>query len=65
MFAKAVHPAQVEALKGTVIQGIDIYSASNLPASKTFPPPVAIIQSHLLLVAKSSVNGSLILSNFL
>ena len=44
---RAVQPAHVEALKGIVIHGIASLSARSFPASKTFPPPAAIIESHL------------------
>lgn len=47
MLDKAVHPAQVEALKGTVMQLMPSKSAINLPASRTLPPPAAIIPSQL------------------
>ena len=41
MLERAVQPAQVEALSGTVMQGRERRWASNLPASSTFPPPAA------------------------
>ena len=47
MLDKAVHPAHVEALKGTVMQLMSSNSAINFPASSTFPPPAAIIPSQL------------------
>ena len=47
MFDKAVQPAHVDALKGKVITGRDRDSAKYLPASKTFPPPAAIIEVQL------------------
>jgi len=48
IFDKAVQPAQVEALRGTVIQGILRDSAIYFPESRTLPPPAAITESLLL-----------------
>ena len=44
---KAVQPAHVEALRGTVIHGISRQSAIYFPESKTLPPPAAITESLL------------------
>ena len=52
MFDKAVQPAQVEALSGTVIQGILRQSAIYFPESRTLPPPAAITESWLLFNIK-------------
>ena len=41
----AVHPAHVDALTGTVMQGILRISAIYLPESRTLPPPAAITAS--------------------
>ena len=49
IFDKAVQPAHVEALRGTVIQGILSDSAIYFPESRTLPPPAAITESLLLL----------------
>ena len=48
IFDNAVQPAHVEALKGTVMQGIFRDSAIYFPESRTLPPPAAITQSLLL-----------------
>ena len=58
IFDKAVQPAHVDGLKGTVITGIERESAKNFPASKTLPPPEAIIAvsyTHLTLPTKRIV----------
>ena len=49
VFDNAVQPAQVDARKGIVISGIDSASPKNFPASKSFPPPMAIRESQLFL----------------
>ena len=46
MFASAVQPAHVDALRGTVIQGMFSLLAISFPASRTFPPPDATIASQ-------------------
>ena len=45
MFDKAVQPAHVDALSGTVIQGILRDSDMILPESRTLPPPAATTES--------------------
>ena len=47
IFDKAVQPAHVEALRGTVIQGILRHSDIYFPQSRTLPPPAAITESWL------------------
>ena len=53
IFANAVQPAHVAALRGIVIHGIESSSAKSFPESSTFPPPAAIIESFLPFIAKS------------
>ena len=48
IFDKDVQPAHVEALRGTVIQGILRDSAIYFPESRTLPPPAATTESLLL-----------------
>ena len=42
----------MEALNGTVMQLIHNKSAISFPASSTFPPPAATMQSQFCLIAK-------------
>ena len=48
IFDKDVQPAHVDALRGTVIQGMLRQSAIYFPESRTLPPPAAITESLLL-----------------